>query len=131
MTAEKNEVEGVLNAVPFEPYTNTGSKPVAFVFGHGLWNDLEADKTYLWWETLEVSMRQKSPWLFEDDTPIPRLFITPTAAGVHKPEQWWATQGNLAMKVFEETVGPWMENKGVNHLGTFNASIQYNSFDGT
>lgn len=118
-------------SVPDEPYSTTGDKPVAFVFGHGLWNDLEAGKTYQWWNTIEKNMRQKSPWLFREDTPLPRLFITPTASGVHKPSQFWGTQGNLAMKVFEERVGPWMEKKGVSHLGTFNASIQYNSFDGT
>lgn len=101
------------------------------MFGHGLWNDLEVDKTYLWWEALEEGMREKSPWLFENGIPLPRLFITPTASGINKPGQFWGTQGNLAMKVFEETVGPWMQEKGVDHLGTFNASIQYNSFDGT
>lgn len=131
VTDEKNELGYILDAVPSEPYNTTSEKPIAYVFGHGLWNDLEVDKTHQWYETIETGMRDKAPWLFEDSTPFPRLFITPTASGVHKPEMFWASQGNLAMKQFEESVGHWIKGRGVDHLGMFNASIQYNSYDGT
>ena len=130
VTESKDEISLVLNAVPEEPY-QPGDKPIAFVFGHGLWNDLEVDKTYEWWETLDSSIKAKAPWLYENGTAFPRLFITPTASGINKPEVFWPSQGNLRMKSFEETVGPWMQERGVDHLGMFNASIQYNSFDGT
>jgi hypothetical protein len=130
VTEKKNEIELVLQAVPEEPY-GPDDKPVAFIFGHGLWNDLEVDQTYEWWETIDTSIREKAPWLYDNGTAFPRLFITPTASGVHKPEVFWPAQGNLRMKVFEEAVGPYMKSRGVDHLGMFNASIQYNSFDGT
>lgn len=130
VTEKKDEIAQVLAAVPNEPYA-VDEKPVAFVFGHGLWNDLEVDKTFEWWQTIDSSVKEKAPWLYENGTAHPRLFITPTASGVNKPEVFWPSQGNLRMKVFEETVGPWMRDQGVDHLGMFNASIQYNSFDGT
>ena len=108
-------------------------KPTAFIYGHGLWNNLEADQTFLWWEQLDATMRARAPRLFadEDDAPVPRLFVTPSAGSPKKPEIFWAKQGNLAIARFEKEVGAWMREKGVDHLGIFNLTVQSTSPDGT
>ncbi|KAL8962082.1 MAG: hypothetical protein Q9193_001466 [Seirophora villosa] len=60
----------------------------------------------------------------------PRLFLTPNAAGKEKPDEWIVSQGNKALMVFEEAVGMEVRRRGVEHLGTWNMSIQSNKFDG-
>lgn len=60
----------------------------------------------------------------------PRLFLTPNAAGKEKPDEWIVSQGNKALMVFEEAVGAEVRRRGVEHLGTWNMSIQSNKFDG-
>ena len=40
------------------------------------------------------------------------------------------SQGNKALMVFEESVGVEVRKRGLEHLGTWNASIQSNKFDG-
>ena len=60
----------------------------------------------------------------------PRLFMTPNAAGKEKPDEWIVTQGNKALMVFEEAVGAEVKKRGLEHLGTWNATVQSNKFDG-
>jgi len=60
----------------------------------------------------------------------PRLFLTPNACGKEKPDEWIVSQGNKALMVFEESVGIEVKRRGLEHLGTWNASIQSNKYDG-
>ena len=56
--------------------------------------------------------------------------LTPNAAGIHKPIEWIQSQGNKALMMFEESVKIEASRRGVEHLGTWNMSIQSNKFDG-
>jgi hypothetical protein len=60
----------------------------------------------------------------------PRLFLTPNAAGKEKPDEWLVSQGNKALVLFEESVKVEANRRGVEHLGTWNMSIQSNKYDG-
>ena len=60
----------------------------------------------------------------------PRLFLTPNAPGKDKPDEWILTQGNKAIMIFEESVGTEVRKRGLEHLGTWNATVQANKFDG-
>lgn len=61
---------------------------------------------------------------------FPRLMLTPNAAGKEKPDEWIVSQGNKALMVFEESVKVEAAKRGVEHLGTWNMSVQSNKFDG-
>lgn len=131
------------------------SRPYAFIFGHGLWNDLDLQATLDWLDTVLDASVQQAPWLtpsakHRSSPPTgsrarkrppldkrgrrggfwPRLFLTPNAAGREKPDEWIVSQGNKALMVFEEAVGVEARRRGVEHLGTWNMSIQSNKFDG-
>lgn len=56
--------------------------------------------------------------------------MTPNACGKAKPDEWIVTQGNKALMIFEESVGVEVGKRGLEHLGTWNMSIQANKFDG-
>lgn len=62
---------------------------------------------------------------------FPRLFVTPSAAGINKPVVHAEKQGNAALSRFEGTVGAWAEERGYDHLGTYNLTLQGSSPDGT
>ncbi|KAL8839589.1 MAG: hypothetical protein Q9170_001693 [Blastenia crenularia] len=142
--------------------TKKPDRPYAFIFGHGLWNDLDLQATLDWLDTLLDVLKQHAPWLtsstnYQPSNPHgkkksgqatrgalaaakrerkheegfwPRLFLTPNAAGKEKPDEWIVSQGNKALMVFEEAVGVEVKRRGVEHLGTWNMSIQSNKFDG-
>ncbi|KAL8906403.1 MAG: hypothetical protein Q9207_002064 [Kuettlingeria erythrocarpa] len=130
-------------------------RPYAFILGHGLWNDLDLQATLDWLDTLLDVSKQQAPWLVSSSTKSsrsatkpkdraaaakrerkhesgfwPRLFVTPNAAGKEKPDEWMVSQGNKALMVFEEAVGVEVRRRGVEHLGTWNMSIQSNKYDG-
>ena len=107
--------------------TSTGAKSEkhkAFIFGHGLWSDLDLTKTLEWLDTVLHAIRGRpgKDW--------PGLFITPNAAGKKKPDEWIVSQGNKALMLFEEAVGLEANKRGIEHLGTWNMSIQSNKYDG-
>ncbi|KAL8705930.1 MAG: hypothetical protein Q9201_000985 [Fulgogasparrea decipioides] len=136
------------------------ARPYAFIFGHGLWNDLDLQATLDWLDTLLDTSIQAAPWLSPSSTKPssprtrsrgkaarmaaaakrqrnkhpsgfwPRLFLTPNAAGKEKPDEWIVSQGNKALMIFEESVGVEVRRRGLEHLGTWNMSIQSNKFDG-
>ncbi len=129
--------------------TTKPAKPYAFIFGHGLWNvrvsfssnshtathlrfsqdlDLQATLDYVD-QILEVTTAQL-PYLAGPNAFWPRLFLTPNAAGRDKPDEWLVTQGNKALMIFEESVAIEAGRRGVEHLGTWNMSIQANKYDG-
>ncbi|KAF7885891.1 uncharacterized protein EAF02_004400 [Botrytis sinoallii] len=101
------------------------SKPIAIIFGHGLWSDLDLPKTIQWLDTLVTLI----------DSTIGRekwkgLFVTPNAAGKEKTDEWIVSQGNKALMLYEEAVGIEAEKRGLEHLGTWNMSIQARKYDG-
>ncbi len=126
------------------------STPYAFIFGHGLWNDLDLQATLDWLDTILETITNTAPWLSlppSKSTPppsapgahrdrkreekfFPRLFLTPNAAGKEKPDEWIQSQGNKALMLFEESMRVEAGRRGLEHLGTWNASIQSNKFDG-
>ena len=127
-------------------------RPYAFIFGHGLWNDLDLQATLDWLDTILETTLDAAPWLSpssaKNDGKVgkerkgrkherkretgfwPRLFMTPNAAGKEKPDQWIVSQGNKALMVFEESVKVEVGRRGVEHLGMWNMSVQSNKFDG-
>ena len=134
-------------------------RPYAFIFGHGLWNDLDLQATLDWLDLILETISNKAPWLVTGSSSAapgdggkekekekekgfgkherkremgfwPRVFLTPNAAGREKPDEWIVTQGNKALMVFEESVKVEAGRRGVEHLGTWNMSIQSNKFDG-
>ena len=140
-------------------------RPYAFIFGHGLWNDLDLQATLDWLDLILETTISSAPWLQTDYTSSyfvdnvskfagrrsrtgvqrstsiswpdkrhngfwPRLFLTPNAAGKEKPDEWLVSQGNKALTIFEESVKEEAWRRGVEHLGTYNMSIQSNKFDG-
>ncbi|MCJ1383657.1 hypothetical protein MMC17_006771 [Xylographa soralifera] len=140
-------------------------RPYAFIFGHGLWNDLDLQATLDWLDLILDITISSAPWLQTDYTSSnsvhsisnlaskrsrkgaqasksvswpgkrhngfwPRLFLTPNAAGKEKPDEWLVSQGNKALTIFEESVKEEAGRRGVEHLGTYNMSIQSNKFDG-
>ena len=120
----QNEVDRYLDLLsPTKP-----SKPYAFIFGHGLWNDLDLQATLNWLDGILAKTKEKAPYL--DEKLWPRLFITPNAAGIKKPDQWITSQGDKALQVFENSVRIEAGMRGVEHLGTWNMSVQADKYDG-
>ncbi|PQE21994.1 hypothetical protein CJF30_00009994 [Rutstroemia sp. NJR-2017a BBW] len=101
------------------------SKPIAVVFGHGLWSDLDLHRTLNWLDTLIAQIDStvgRSKWQ--------GMFVTPNAAGKEKPDEWIVSQGNKALMLYEESVGIEVGKRGLDHLGTWNMSIQSRKYDG-
>jgi len=105
------------------------AKPYAFVFGHGLWNDLDVQATTNWLDGILRHTLAKAPYLGEAGL-WPRLFVSPNAAGIRKPDQWLVSQGDKALRVFEESVRVEARARGVETLGTWNMSVQATKYDG-
>ena len=140
-------------------------RPYAFIFGHGLWNDLDLQATLDWLDLILETSSDKAPWLSPGLAPPekgkgkgdgelgggggggegkapraherkretgfwPRLFMTPNAAGKEKPDEWIQSQGDKALMIFEESVRVEAGRRGVEHVGTWNMSVQSNKFDG-
>lgn len=106
------------------------AKPYAFVFGHGLWNDLDLYATLNWLDGILSYTKEVAPYLDAKGALWPRLIITPNAAGTLKPDQWIQSQGDKALQIFEKSVRDEAAERGVEHLGTWNMSIQTDKFDG-
>jgi hypothetical protein len=101
------------------------SKHKAFILGNGLWSNLELVKALNWLDAILEVILAKNPkrdWH--------GLFVTPNAAGKEKPDEWIVSQGNKALMLFEEAIGIEAAKRGIEHLGTWNMSIQSNKYDG-
>jgi hypothetical protein len=96
----------------------------ALIFGHGLWSNLDLPKTMNWLDTILRTITSIT------GTDWHGLFVTPNAAGKEKPDEWILTQGNKALMLYEEAVGIEVRKRGIEHLGTWNMSIQSNKYDG-
>ena len=100
------------------------SRRKAFVLGHGLWSNLDIHKTVDWLETIVHVIKTTT------GTDWHGLFVTPNASGKDKPDEWIVTQGNKALMLYEEAIGVEARKRGIEHLGTWNMSIQSNKYDG-
>ncbi|KAI0201718.1 hypothetical protein F4808DRAFT_450069 [Astrocystis sublimbata] len=107
----------------------------AFILGHGLWNDLNIEQTRCWLDVVlnvinsRLGIRSHLEKLPKGrNSPI--LFMTPNAAGVKKPDDFLVTQGNKALVRFEHTTRREAARRRIDHLGTWNMSIQANLYDG-
>jgi hypothetical protein len=56
--------------------------------------------------------------------------VTPNAAGTLNRDQWVQSQGDKAVQLFEDGVRIEAAERGVEHLGTWNMSIQTEKLDG-
>ena len=54
----------------------------------------------------------------------------PTLLAKKNPSQWEMSQGNRALVLFEEEMSQEVKKRGLEHLGTWNMSIQANLYDG-
>jgi hypothetical protein len=104
-------------------------RPYAFIFGHGLWNDLDLQATLNWLDGINAAAEARAPYLKKAGM-WPRLIVTPNAAGFKKPDVWVVSQGDKALGIFEESVRVEVGRRGVEHLGTWNMSIQASKYDG-
>jgi hypothetical protein len=107
-----------------ESVTGTTGRAKAFIFGHGLWSNLEVQKSLSWLDTVLSTITSTSGRNWHG------LFVTPSAAGKQKPDDWIVTQGNKALMLFEESIRIEVAKRGIEHLGTWNMSIQSNKYDG-
>ncbi|KAK5073791.1 hypothetical protein LTR64_007071 [Lithohypha guttulata] len=150
---DPTELKRLQNLLPKE----RPKKPIAFAFGHGLWNDMDLQATVNWLQGILDAMYEAAPYLRPENLPREGssnvaeegvaeargqplahvLFVTPSAAGVLKPDQWILTQGDKALQVFETSMHNLIHQedgrffgKGVEHLGTWNMSIQMDKWDG-
>ncbi|KAI5801392.1 hypothetical protein DFH27DRAFT_652796 [Peziza echinospora] len=115
--------------------TKKTEKPLAFVYGMGLWNNLDIQATISFLMTLENHITSQLPHLrttLSNPNPFfPRLFVTPSAAGKDKPEEWEQSQGNKALMLYEDSVKEIARKRnGMEVLGTWNATIQASKYDG-
>ncbi|OTA99125.1 hypothetical protein M426DRAFT_27803 [Hypoxylon sp. CI-4A] len=111
------------------------SQRKAFILGHGLWNDLVVDEATDWLDfvldTIEdktgarTRLRGRSP-----RRNMPVLLVTPNAAGDKKPDEWLVSQGNKALVQFEHEMAVQAAKRRIDHLGTWNMSIQASLYDG-
>lgn len=96
----------------------------AFIFGHGLWSDLDLNKSMDWLDTVMHIISSTTGKHWEG------LFVTPNASGKEKPDEWLVSQGNKALMLYEEAMGIEVAKRGIDHLGTWNMSIQSTKYDG-
>lgn len=126
---------GIRSAISTVEDLRNKENPIAIVFGHGLWSNLEMQKTMEWFDTILETITNTV-----GTANLHGLFVTPNAAGRLKPDEWIVTQGNKALSLFEEAVGAevrersrriFADGKGsLEHLGTWNMSIQARTYDG-
>ncbi|KAK5634029.1 hypothetical protein RRF57_009743 [Xylaria bambusicola] len=104
----------------------------AFILGHGLWNNLELDKSKAWLDTVikVIDSRLKLRRKRYPGRNMPILLMTPNAAGEKKPDEYIVTQGNKALVRFEHSMAQETAKQNIDHLGTWNMSIQANLYDG-
>jgi len=126
------------------------TRPIALILGHGLWNDLDLAATTHWLTGILSTIYTAAPYLrpsalphtntTSTDTSVPMphiLLITPSAAGIRKPDAWILSQGDKALQIFEHSVRDEIyehdggfRDIGVEHMGTWNMSVQMDKWDG-
>ncbi|KAI0015206.1 hypothetical protein F4780DRAFT_773700 [Xylariomycetidae sp. FL0641] len=107
----------------------------AFVLGHGLWNNLDIEQSTAWLDTvlntIDSQLRLRTNLRSHNARKnLPVLLVTPNAAGERKPDEWIISQGNKALVRFEHAMARQAEKRRIDHLGTWNMSIQTSLYDG-
>ncbi|KAF8454763.1 hypothetical protein BGX38DRAFT_1089270, partial [Terfezia claveryi] len=101
--------------------TEKTTKPLAFVYGMNLWNNLDIHAT--------VNFLTALPYLRPTLSGIPPFF--PRCSGKEKLDEWEQSQGNRALMLYEESIRRIVrERGGMGVLGTWNATIQMKKYDG-
>jgi hypothetical protein len=67
--------------------TTKTQKPIVFIFGHGLWSDLDVSKSLTWLDAISDTIKHQLPHLADSNALWPRLFVTPNAARKQKPKE--------------------------------------------
>lgn len=118
------------------------TRPRAFILGHGLWNNLDIRQCGAWLDSviahIQPSLKHRSgrnggrtgTGTRTRDGQLPILLVTPNAAGDRKPDEWLVTQGNKALVGFEKAMAVDAAQRRIDHLGTWNMSIQATLYDG-
>ena len=117
------------------------TRPRAFILGHGLWNNLDRRQSAAWLDAvtrpIRLALREDRRWRSgsraRDDggqRQLPALLVTPNAAGEKKPDEWLVSQGNKALVGFERAMAAEAAARRLDHLGTWNMSIQATLYDG-
>lgn len=113
------------------------NRPQAFVLGHGLWNNLDQHQSAAWLDTVTRPIRlalredqQRRGARDDGQRQLPMLLVTPNAAGDKKPDEWLVSQGNKALVGFERAMAIEAARRRIDHLGTWNMSIQATLYDG-
>ncbi|KAK9472906.1 uncharacterized protein V1510DRAFT_120992 [Dipodascopsis tothii] len=106
-------------------------KKAAFVFGQGLWNDLDVQAALNYLDTTQSSIRKVLGSEYDKNfNRFPRLFMTPNAAGFKKQDAFILTQGNKPLMLFEYSMKDVLPQRNFDVIGTWNMSIQSTSYDG-
>lgn len=116
--------EDEINRLKSDLAFSSHALPKAFIIGHGLWSDLDVPKTLDYIDTMIQVITSKVGMKWDG------LFVTPSAAGKDKPVKWVASQGSEALMRYEETIGREVVKRGLDHLGTWNMSVQARKYDG-
>ncbi|KAI1408543.1 hypothetical protein F5Y13DRAFT_107886 [Hypoxylon sp. FL1857] len=111
------------------------SQRKAFILGHGLWSDLEVGRTLNWLDLVldVIELKTGARTRLRGRSPrrnLPVLLLTPNAAGDKKPDEWIVSQGNKALVQFEHAMAIHAAKRRIDHLGTWNMSIQATLYDG-
>lgn len=128
--APEDEYQRLQKAIDPNP-----SQRKAFVLGHGLWNDLDVGQSLSWLDvvldTIEAKTKARTRLRGRSSrVNLPVLLVTPNAAGDKKPDQWIVSQGNKALVRFEQAMAVEAAKRRIDHLGTWNMSIQATLYDG-
>ncbi|KAI0522224.1 hypothetical protein F5B22DRAFT_634126 [Xylaria bambusicola] len=124
---EDVELERLEKAIDTKSKSNSRK---AFILGHGLWNNLELDKSKAWLDTVVKIIDSRLQLRRRYYRNMPILLMTPNAAGEKKPDEYIVTQGNKALVRFEHAMAQEAAKQKIDHLGTWNMSIQANLYDG-
>lgn len=112
----------------------TSPRPRAFILGNGLWNDLDLRQCGAWLDSviapIQATLKHRNGRGRTHDGQLPILLVTPNAAGDRKPNEWLITQGNKALVGFEKAMAVDAAKRRIDHLGTWNMSIQATLYDG-
>lgn len=106
-------------------------RPYAFVFGHGLWNEMRQYESIAWIDQVQSRIMDMRPYFREPGVLWPRIFVTPNAAGEKKQQDYEATQGNKAVIRFEKFMRDHVGERKLDFFGTYNMSVQATIPDGT
>jgi hypothetical protein len=106
-------------------------KPLAFIMGSGLWSGLVAQRTADWLDEISNITISNLHYLEEPTAFWPRLFISPSASGINKPRKYSLDQGNTVLANFQNGMAKETEDRGIDHLGSWNMTLNTTSIDGT